>query len=259
MYNGIGLTTPRGSGTSGYVVRNLSTLRSYQNDRDRDAGWDAAPPKHREPDQGILEHERKRAVEVKCLELQVRLEDEEVDEAEIEKQVSALREKLLANLNSSQTNVRGLKPSDTHALAAAKKVELEKMARALGTRNDYQEGDSFDKEKQEEMRLKRITEREDRDRRRAEDTQKFAEQKARWEAERRERDDDRRRHGDREDLPQGIGTTGIGAGIDLPYLELVTWTCATGLPHPAPGNVRHHRQKAPRLIPTLPFTFSRQI
>ena len=65
------------SGTSGYVVRNLSTLRSYQNDRDRDAGWDAAPPKHREPDQGILEHERKRAVEVKCLELQVRLEDEE--------------------------------------------------------------------------------------------------------------------------------------------------------------------------------------
>lgn len=58
-------------------MRNLSTLRSYQNDRDRDAGWDAAPPKHREPDQGILEHERKRAVEVKCLELQVKLEDEE--------------------------------------------------------------------------------------------------------------------------------------------------------------------------------------
>ena len=67
------------SGTSGYVVRNLSTLRSYQhsNQQDRDAAWDAAPPKHREPDQGILEHERKRAVEVKCLELQVKLEDDE--------------------------------------------------------------------------------------------------------------------------------------------------------------------------------------
>lgn len=66
------------SGTSGYVVRNLSTLRSYQHTpQDRDAAWDAAPPKHREPDQGILEHERKRAVEVKCLELQVKLEDDE--------------------------------------------------------------------------------------------------------------------------------------------------------------------------------------
>ena len=66
------------SGTSGYVVRNLSTLRSYQHTtQDRDAAWDAAPPKHREPDQGILEHERKRTVEVKCLELQVKLEDDE--------------------------------------------------------------------------------------------------------------------------------------------------------------------------------------
>ncbi|KAJ2933658.1 hypothetical protein H1R20_g3422, partial [Candolleomyces eurysporus] len=167
MYNGIGLTTPRGSGTSGYVVRNLSTLRSYQhsNSQDRDAAWDAAPPKHREPDQGILEHERKRAVEVKCLELQLKLEDDEVDEAEIEKQVSALREKLLANL-ASTTNAKTLKPSDTHALAAAKKVEIEKMARALGTRKDYQEGDSFDREKQEELRLKRISEREEKDRRR---------------------------------------------------------------------------------------------
>lgn len=30
----------------------------------------------REPDQGILDHEKKRKVEVKCLELQVELEDQ---------------------------------------------------------------------------------------------------------------------------------------------------------------------------------------
>ncbi|KAJ7068046.1 hypothetical protein C8F01DRAFT_1116659 [Mycena amicta] len=76
MYNGIGLTTPRGSGTNGYVVRNLSTLRSHQPAQDRNNAWDVAPPKHREPDEGILEHERKRKVEVKCLELQLQLEDE---------------------------------------------------------------------------------------------------------------------------------------------------------------------------------------
>ena len=63
------------SGTSGYVVRNLSTLRPHdKNDR---ASWDAALPKHREPDQTILEHEKKRKVEVKCLELQLELEDKE--------------------------------------------------------------------------------------------------------------------------------------------------------------------------------------
>lgn len=97
MYNGIGLTTPRGrsvlavsycqirllkllslfySGTNGYVVRNLSTLRSHETSQDRANAWDLAPPKHREPDEGILEHERKRGVEVKCLQLQLELEDE---------------------------------------------------------------------------------------------------------------------------------------------------------------------------------------
>ena len=44
--------------------------------QDRASAWDAAPPKHREPDAEILEHERKRKVEVKCLELQLKLEDE---------------------------------------------------------------------------------------------------------------------------------------------------------------------------------------
>ena len=95
MYNGIGLTTPRGrsvldyfvpshhffmcyvcSGTNGYVVRNLSTLRSQQSAQDRASAWDVAPPKHREPDAEILEHDRKRKVEVQCFELQLKLEDE---------------------------------------------------------------------------------------------------------------------------------------------------------------------------------------
>jgi cwf21 domain len=64
------------SGTNGYVVRNLSHLRSHDTAADRMA-LDALPFKHREPDQEILEHERKRKVEVACYELQVKLEDEE--------------------------------------------------------------------------------------------------------------------------------------------------------------------------------------
>lgn len=63
------------SGTNGYVVRNLSALRSHESAQDRASAWDTAPPKHREPDEAILEHERKRKVEIKCLELQLELED----------------------------------------------------------------------------------------------------------------------------------------------------------------------------------------
>ena len=67
------------SGTSGYVVRNLSHLRHHETPAERAAGFDMAPPKHREPDEGILEHERKRKVEVRCLELQIELEDKGYD------------------------------------------------------------------------------------------------------------------------------------------------------------------------------------
>ena len=89
-----------------------------------------------------------------------------LDEADIEAQVSALREKLLANLNKMAINAKDLKPSDTHGIAAAKKEEMDRMARALGTRRDYTEGDAFNREKQEELKRKRAVDREERDRQR---------------------------------------------------------------------------------------------
>ncbi|KAJ7638539.1 hypothetical protein FB45DRAFT_405281 [Roridomyces roridus] len=198
MYNGIGLTTPRGSGTNGYVIRNLSSLRSHEPAQDRASAWDAAPPKHREPDEGILEHERKRKVEVKCLELELKLQDEGLDEDKIEEQVSALREKLLANLAAMGPPAGRIKAGDTHALAAAKKTELSKMANAFGTRANYVEGDAFNREKQDEERVLMKAQREERDRRRDADRARMEEQKARWEAERKERERLRRREEDRQ-------------------------------------------------------------
>ncbi|KAF8137364.1 hypothetical protein EV363DRAFT_1293633 [Boletus edulis] len=197
MYNGIGLTTPRGSGTNGYVQRNLSILRTHETAAERAAAWDVAPPKHREPDEAILEHERKRKVEVKCLELQLKLEDDGLEEAEIESKVAALREELLADLASLATSAKNLKSSDTHAIAAAKKTELDKMARAFGTRRDYTEGEAFDREKQEENKRIRLIEREEREKKREEERAKMQEQRQRWEVEKRERDRLRRREEDR--------------------------------------------------------------
>lgn len=68
-----------------------------------------AEVRHRQPDAGILEHERKRGVEVKCLELQMQLEDMELPEDEIEKQVNALREKLMA-MAAPVRDVKSIKP-----------------------------------------------------------------------------------------------------------------------------------------------------
>ncbi|KAF8845750.1 cwf21-domain-containing protein [Paxillus ammoniavirescens] len=197
MYNGIGLTTPRGSGTNGYVQRNLSVLRVHETAAERAAAWDIAPPKHREPDEAILEHERKRKVEVKCLELQLKLEDDGLDEVDIENKVEELRTKLTADLASFSTSAKNLKPSDTHAIAAAKRAELDKMARALGTRRDYTEGEAFDREKQEEKKIHRLAEREERNRKREEESARMREQQQKWESDKRERDRLRRREEDR--------------------------------------------------------------
>ncbi|KZS97555.1 cwf21-domain-containing protein [Sistotremastrum niveocremeum HHB9708] len=186
MYNGIGLTTPRGSGTNGYVVRNLSHLRHHETPAERAAAFERnGPPKHREPDEGILEHERKRKVEVKCLELQVQLEDDGISEEEIESQVEALRKKLLEDMATMRiTDPKLLKSSDTHGLAAAKKAELSRMAAAFGTRQEYVEGDAFDQEKQAELRERRKVERLEREARQAEERKRIEEQKAKWEADR---------------------------------------------------------------------------
>jgi hypothetical protein len=75
MSSNVGLSTPRGSGTSGYVQRNLSYLKP----RDRPAPYnpdDYQKYRQREPDPEILEHERKRAIEVEVFELRDQLEDE---------------------------------------------------------------------------------------------------------------------------------------------------------------------------------------
>lgn len=78
MYNGIGLQTPRGSGTNGHVQRNWAFVRpgkkdnvAYKTEEDI-SKLDAAL--NRQPNQAILDHERKRKIEVKCAEFEEILE-----------------------------------------------------------------------------------------------------------------------------------------------------------------------------------------
>ncbi|KAL8822426.1 MAG: hypothetical protein Q9170_008394, partial [Blastenia crenularia] len=85
MSSNVGLSTPRGSGTSGYVQRNLSLLRPRDNTFNSPLQQDYRPPRQRKPDQNILDHDRRRDIEVKVLELRDRLEDEaKLDDEEID-------------------------------------------------------------------------------------------------------------------------------------------------------------------------------
>lgn len=76
LHAGIGLLSVRGSGTSGYVQTNRFNLRgppqTQLRDRDDDRG-----PAHKKPNEEILEHNRKRQIELEVETMRAQLEDEE--------------------------------------------------------------------------------------------------------------------------------------------------------------------------------------
>ena len=78
MYNGVGLLTPRGSGTSGYVQGNKFNLRGGAPMRmmPGQSVSDMQGPKQTQPDKGILEHKAKREIELAVAQEQAKLEDE---------------------------------------------------------------------------------------------------------------------------------------------------------------------------------------
>ncbi len=162
MYNGIGLTTPRGSGTNGYVQRNLAFITTLKERKDYKTDEDikrADAVAFKEPNKEILLHERKRKVEVKCFELQQAMEDQGYTESEINEKVSALRKDLLSKLDTDITPKRiedafkpnssiipdanRLVPRGTHETAAVTILKNNVFKDALGIGEDYEDGSSM--------------------------------------------------------------------------------------------------------------------
>lgn len=102
MYNGIGLPTARGSGTNGYVQKNLSNLKYNYDRSDTNRKNVTSPlPSQRKVDKGIIEHEERRKIEIECCKLRYDLENENVSEDIIESKVIKLRKELLENFKST--------------------------------------------------------------------------------------------------------------------------------------------------------------
>lgn len=164
MSDNVGLSTPRGSGTSGYVQRNLAHIRPRDSGAPyppRDSSFDSPKHQPRQPDKGILEHDRKRAVEVKVLELRDSLEDaDELNDDEIDERCDALRQKLLAEGAAAAASRGGgpdrrkgpLKMHQVHEMADQKIRESERLRRALKIGRDYEEGSHW--RRQEERAAK---------------------------------------------------------------------------------------------------------
>ncbi|XP_019179044.1 PREDICTED: pre-mRNA-splicing factor CWC21-like [Ipomoea nil] len=135
MYNGIGLPTARGSGTNGYVQTNKILVRSKSNKVVIDGGArgfgadEGSAGMTRKPNKEILEHERKRQIQLKLLVLEEKLSEQGYTDVEIAEKLEETRKTLEAAAafpfaSSSETQ--------THQIAALKEKQMEKLKAALG-------------------------------------------------------------------------------------------------------------------------------
>ena len=94
-YNGIGLETARGSGTNGYVQgnkfhRSASRLQR-QEWKDLKTIHGSGAQGSRKPDEAILEHNRKREIEAKLMQLEDDLEERGASAEEIAEKLKEAR------------------------------------------------------------------------------------------------------------------------------------------------------------------------
>mmetsp|Transcript_15433 Transcript_15433/g.18560 ORF Transcript_15433/g.18560 Transcript_15433/m.18560 type:complete len:324 (+) Transcript_15433:19-990(+) len=143
-YNGIGLVTPRGSGTNGYVQRNLGALKPHQRGQQRKSFDDYRQPAvTKKPNKAILEHNRKRKIELKLLLLEEDLKSRGLSDEEIKKRVEKDRKYLRRRLTSGDDISSEKELKETHAVSFLKEKENEKLRRAFGIKSGHRNGESF--------------------------------------------------------------------------------------------------------------------
>ncbi|ODV58470.1 U2-type spliceosomal complex subunit CWC21 ASCRUDRAFT_20223, partial [Ascoidea rubescens DSM 1968] len=123
-YNGIGLSTARGSATNGYIQRNISNRsqtdphqknyyerRKYLKEKNELEKKKALKTLNFKGDKEILLHEKKRLIQIKCMELQEQLEDEQENGDEaltdeiISQKVNDLKSKLFEMFNKNEDSI----------------------------------------------------------------------------------------------------------------------------------------------------------
>jgi serine/arginine repetitive matrix protein 2 len=181
MYNGIGLSSVRGSSTSGHVQTNrghvgASRLRRQQQRNAQDSGQQKYNPvpsaARKQGNTDIQKHEERRRIENQLLELQEEMEDGgQLNDEEIEERIGRERKRLMQRLedkanskphfnnnNNNNREARGQrwdrqKTAGNHVL---KKQQNDRLGSALGIQQDaHVEGQAFDRELQDQKKAER--------------------------------------------------------------------------------------------------------
>jgi hypothetical protein len=111
MYNGVGLQTARGSGTSGYVQKNLSYIGPGAKPKLQNYGLilkqmkENPNPLPKPPNPELVMHERKRKIEAQLFTMAKRLKLEGKNQDEINKLIAAERVRLTQEIDGKQASV----------------------------------------------------------------------------------------------------------------------------------------------------------
>lgn len=166
MYNGIGLQTPRGSGTNGYIQTNKFFIRPrpLKSQAKEFQEGQGAGGVTRKANKDILEHDRKRQTELKLVLLEETLVEQGYTSAEIAHQLDEARKAMESAPQDQQELESSSGASEnTHQMAARKDRQIEVLRTALGL-GDVKEGEAFDREIQEQRKQERIRAYEERQR-----------------------------------------------------------------------------------------------
>ncbi|CAN8075350.1 unnamed protein product [Agarophyton chilense] len=139
MYNGIGLTSTRGTGTSGHVQRNVAALRPQPMRSARHTRKAPSQPRPLPP--ALAEHERRRAVEVAVAELHDELVARRYDEHTIRFMEKRLRQDLLSR--DSHERAAPAPPAAGASLSHLVRHRNDALRAALNVSEHYVPGDAF--------------------------------------------------------------------------------------------------------------------
>ncbi|KAK8830195.1 hypothetical protein WA577_005885, partial [Blastocystis sp. JDR] len=136
-----GLKTARGSGTNGFVQRNLSYIRpSRVLQFSQKQEQEIIEPKLKRQDKSILEHQARREIEVALLDLRDKMEEQGFEAEEIEKRVDAERklrlEKLTENVKKMEEKEKKQREGEGEDLHDYGSEEAKKAWMAAGKREE---------------------------------------------------------------------------------------------------------------------------
>merc|ERR1712118_164904 len=104
------------------------------------------------PNREIVEHHKKRKIEVHLAQDREYLQEQSLDDEEVTAKVALRREKLTSKSAVSPLCISKNTAKETHAIAKRKSEQLERLAVAFGIQSSH-EGEAFNREHRKLMRF----------------------------------------------------------------------------------------------------------